>query len=199
MAGTSTAALQAQIDDTVGMMRENISKVSQRGERFDGLQNKTDSLSASAQGFRLGAGRARRRMNPWTRVYDDVAGGLSNLGSAGFKKIQEVSGSIYEAGSALLSALQENVIETEIQSPRISVTDDPSAFGIGGEEEYVEQNIVEKLVADWTTLPVLPQPLQEEETAHSDNTEFVKDNAEGSKPSEREHEPSGRQIGETEP
>ncbi|KAJ5445631.1 Synaptobrevin [Penicillium cf. griseofulvum] len=40
-----TAALQAQIDDTVGVMRENINKVSQR-----------------AQGFRRGANRVRKDM-----------------------------------------------------------------------------------------------------------------------------------------
>ena len=41
-AGNSkTAAIQAQIDDTVGIMRENITKVAERGERLDQLQDKT--------------------------------------------------------------------------------------------------------------------------------------------------------------
>ncbi|KAJ9652307.1 Vesicle membrane receptor protein (v-SNARE) [Neophaeococcomyces mojaviensis] len=57
-----TAALQAQIDDTVGVMRENITKVSQRGERLDSLQDKTDNLAVSAQGFRRGANRVRKQM-----------------------------------------------------------------------------------------------------------------------------------------
>jgi len=57
-----TAALQAQIDDTVGVMRENINKVSQRGERLDSLQDKTDNLAVSAQGFRRGANRVRTQM-----------------------------------------------------------------------------------------------------------------------------------------
>ena len=62
-AGNSrTQALQAQIDDTVGVMRDNINKVSQRGERLDALQNKTDDLAASAQGFRRGANRVRKAM-----------------------------------------------------------------------------------------------------------------------------------------
>lgn len=39
-----TAAIQAQIDDTVGIMRENITKVAERGERLDSLQDKTGSL-----------------------------------------------------------------------------------------------------------------------------------------------------------
>jgi len=62
---TRTAALQAQIDDTVGVMRENINKVSQRGERLDSLQDKTDNLATSAQGFRRGANRVRKQM--WWR------------------------------------------------------------------------------------------------------------------------------------
>ncbi|KAJ5263347.1 Synaptobrevin [Penicillium angulare] len=57
-----TAQLQAQIDDTVGVMRENINKVSQRGERLDSLQDKTDNLAVSAQGFRRGANRVRKQM-----------------------------------------------------------------------------------------------------------------------------------------
>ena len=54
--------LLQQIDDTVGVMRENINKVSQRGERLDSLQDKTDNLAVSAQGFRRGANRVRKQM-----------------------------------------------------------------------------------------------------------------------------------------
>ncbi|KAF7890004.1 uncharacterized protein EAF02_002419 [Botrytis sinoallii] len=57
-----TAALQATIDDTVGVMRENINKVSERGAHLDSLQDKTDSLAVSAQGFRRGANRVRKQM-----------------------------------------------------------------------------------------------------------------------------------------
>ena len=46
-AGNSkTAAIQAQIDDTVGIMRENITKVAERGERLDQLQDKTGAHSS---------------------------------------------------------------------------------------------------------------------------------------------------------
>ncbi|KAF9479805.1 synaptobrevin, partial [Pholiota conissans] len=55
-----TAAIQAQIDDTVGIMRDNITKVAERGERLDSLQDKTDNLAVSAQGFRRGANRVRK-------------------------------------------------------------------------------------------------------------------------------------------
>jgi len=57
-----TAAIQAQIDDTVGIMRENITKVAERGERLESLQDKTDNLAVSAQGFRRGANRVRKNM-----------------------------------------------------------------------------------------------------------------------------------------
>jgi len=57
-----TAAIQQQIDDTVGIMRENINKVADRGARLDTLQDKTDNLAQSAQGFRRGANRVRKQM-----------------------------------------------------------------------------------------------------------------------------------------
>lgn len=43
-------------------MRSNIFKVSERGERLDSLQDKTDNLATSAQGFRRGANRVRKQM-----------------------------------------------------------------------------------------------------------------------------------------
>lgn len=55
-------AIQQQIDDTVGIMRENINKVADRGARLDSLQDKTDNLAHSAQGFRRGANRVRKQM-----------------------------------------------------------------------------------------------------------------------------------------
>jgi len=57
-----TEQIQKQINDTVGIMRENINQVAQRGERLDALQDKTENLSVSAQGFRRGANRVRKQM-----------------------------------------------------------------------------------------------------------------------------------------
>jgi len=57
-----TQALQAEINSTVGIMRDNINKVSERGPRLDSLQDKTDNLAVSAQGFRRGANRVRKQM-----------------------------------------------------------------------------------------------------------------------------------------
>ncbi|CAI2175580.1 446_t:CDS:2 [Funneliformis geosporum] len=59
---SKTQHIQKQIDDTVGIMRENINQVAQRGERLDALQDKTENLTASAQGFRRGANRVRKQM-----------------------------------------------------------------------------------------------------------------------------------------
>ena len=57
-----TAQSQAQIEETVGVMRDNINKVHERGENLNSLQDKTDNLSVSAQGFRRGASRVRKQM-----------------------------------------------------------------------------------------------------------------------------------------
>ncbi|RYP24211.1 hypothetical protein DL765_000706 [Monosporascus sp. GIB2] len=57
-----TQALQEEIDNTVNVMRKNVEMVSQRGERLDALQDKTDNLAVSAQGFRRGANRVRKQM-----------------------------------------------------------------------------------------------------------------------------------------
>ena len=67
----STAELQAQIDDTVGVMRENIQKVVLRGEKLDALQDKTDYLSSSSQAFKRGPNQLRKQQ-----------GWLSTLNSA---------------------------------------------------------------------------------------------------------------------
>ena len=66
-----------QIDDTVGVMRENINKVSQRGERLDSLQDKTDNLAVSAQGFRRGANRVRKAVCQ-SETRDSIILGLAN-------------------------------------------------------------------------------------------------------------------------
>jgi len=60
--GSRTAQIQAQIDETVGVMRDNINKVNERGENLNSLQDKTDNLAVSAQGFRRGANQVRKRM-----------------------------------------------------------------------------------------------------------------------------------------
>ncbi|KAG9295999.1 hypothetical protein G9A89_011851 [Geosiphon pyriformis] len=57
-----TQVIQQKIDETVGIMRDNINRVAERGERLDVLQDKTENLHQSAQGFRRGANRVRKQM-----------------------------------------------------------------------------------------------------------------------------------------
>lgn len=57
-----TQQVSREIDDTIRAMRSNIIGVSERGERLDALQDKTDNLAVSAQGFRRGANRVRKQM-----------------------------------------------------------------------------------------------------------------------------------------
>jgi vesicle-associated membrane protein 4 len=64
-----------QIDDTVGVMRENLNKVADRGARLDHLQNKTDDLAQSAQSFRRGANQVRKKM--WWKVSATLGAALT--------------------------------------------------------------------------------------------------------------------------
>jgi hypothetical protein len=61
-APVSASRLQAQVDDTVRIMRENIKKVSERGENLDSLQGKTDDLHIYSDGFRRDANKVNKRM-----------------------------------------------------------------------------------------------------------------------------------------
>lgn len=54
--------LSQQIDDTVNVMKKNLESVAQRGEHIDQLQDKSENLNQSAQGFRRGANRVRKQM-----------------------------------------------------------------------------------------------------------------------------------------
>lgn len=56
------AATQADIDNTVAIMQDNLNKVAQRGDHLDSLQDKTDNLASSASQFRSGANRVRKQM-----------------------------------------------------------------------------------------------------------------------------------------
>lgn len=43
-------------------MRDNINRMTERGENLDSLHNKTENLAEAAQGFRKGANRVRKQM-----------------------------------------------------------------------------------------------------------------------------------------
>ncbi|PSS03216.1 synaptobrevin-domain-containing protein [Coniella lustricola] len=56
------AQIQGNMQSTINTMRNNINMANERGERIDNLQDKTDNLAVSAQGFRRGANRVRKQM-----------------------------------------------------------------------------------------------------------------------------------------
>ncbi|NXP58253.1 VAMP4 protein, partial [Chloropsis cyanopogon] len=57
--------VQNQVDEVIDVMQENITKVIERGERLDDLQDKSDSLSDNAAAFSKRAKHLRRQM--WWR------------------------------------------------------------------------------------------------------------------------------------
>ena len=59
---SSMEALQARVDDTVKAMQYNITKGGERGKTLDYLQDQTDRLAISAQGFHRGSNRVRKKM-----------------------------------------------------------------------------------------------------------------------------------------
>ncbi|KAL9013509.1 MAG: hypothetical protein Q9173_001806 [Seirophora scorigena] len=62
-----TAALQAQIDDTVNVMRQNIQRTEQRQGNINDLEHATDSLSEQAKNFQRGSNRVMREFR-WKNV-----------------------------------------------------------------------------------------------------------------------------------
>ncbi|KAL5116192.1 Vesicle membrane receptor protein (v-SNARE) [Pleosporales sp. CAS-2024a] len=57
-----TDAINQEIKAATDAMKRNVEQLNDRGERLDSLQNKTDNLATSAQGFRRGANRVRKQM-----------------------------------------------------------------------------------------------------------------------------------------
>ena len=54
--------IQGTIDQTIASMQSNLQKGADRGDHLNTLQDKTDNLATSAQGFRRGANRVRKQM-----------------------------------------------------------------------------------------------------------------------------------------
>ncbi|EMC94516.1 hypothetical protein BAUCODRAFT_43405, partial [Baudoinia panamericana UAMH 10762] len=59
---THAEAVQREINDVTNIVRQNLQATSQRGERLDNLENKTNALSGSANQFRTRANRVRKDM-----------------------------------------------------------------------------------------------------------------------------------------
>ncbi|KAK3071369.1 Vesicle membrane receptor protein (v-SNARE) [Teratosphaeriaceae sp. CCFEE 6253] len=58
----STKQVQDDLQKAVDVMTANMKLTSQRGERLDNLQDKTDALAGQASTFRRGANRVRKQM-----------------------------------------------------------------------------------------------------------------------------------------
>ncbi|CAJ0943075.1 unnamed protein product [Ranitomeya imitator] len=65
----SISSVQNQVDEVIDVMQENITKVIERGERLDELQDKSESLSDNATAFSSRARQLRRQM--WWRECKD--------------------------------------------------------------------------------------------------------------------------------
>ncbi|KAJ3109580.1 hypothetical protein HDU96_007183 [Phlyctochytrium bullatum] len=61
-APAKTAEIQAQVDEVIHVMHNNIEKVIGRGEKLDSLQNKTDDLQQGALQFKRGAAKVKSQM-----------------------------------------------------------------------------------------------------------------------------------------
>lgn len=124
LGGNDTAVLsnmqrQQQIGDTVNVIKEQINRISQRGERLDSLQDKTDDLAVPTLGFRHGANRVRKPLL-WSPLVKAI------------QAAQELGSSVYESGSTLFANQEgyqsedgaavpqdtENMIEDFLHSPR---------------------------------------------------------------------------------
>lgn len=55
-------AVQSQVQDVVGVMKQNIDKVVERGDCLDDLQDKSDNLADGARNFSNRAVRLRKKM-----------------------------------------------------------------------------------------------------------------------------------------
>ncbi|KAJ3104305.1 hypothetical protein HDU97_009381 [Phlyctochytrium planicorne] len=72
--GSKTAKVQAQVDEVINVMHNNIEKVIARGEKLENLKDKTDSLREGAIQFRKGASKVKSQM-----VWIDIEDASSNI------------------------------------------------------------------------------------------------------------------------
>ncbi|CZR63652.1 uncharacterized protein PAC_13549 [Phialocephala subalpina] len=202
-------SLQAQIDATVGVMRETINKVTQRGERLDSLQGssgndkpvtvhqaapggagsqpktsdamqaKTGEIAAIMRkniesvtergDHRLIYGRddgnlseqskrfyleAKRRQSEGllAKAYRSVAEGIARVGSEGYKAMQ----GLYESSSNLFIEPEKDEDGEKLGSHTPQHGNILEGFQELEEEEEEEgdENIVDDLLSQWTTLKV---------------------------------------------
>jgi hypothetical protein len=130
-------AKQVDIDATEALMQENIRKVSERGEKLDSLQDKTDNLSVSAQGFRRGTKGTKRQ--PQSEYWSNPLGWFSSS-----------SGSTDKV-PPLPDAVDAN--ETTVEVIAVESQNRFSALPASSPREEVgNMDEVDDLLKEWTTV-----------------------------------------------
>ncbi|KAG6852881.1 hypothetical protein C0991_008394 [Blastosporella zonata] len=61
-ARNSRAVVQAELAETISIMRDNIQSLSARGERLESLESRTENLVVAARGFRKSSNKVRNAM-----------------------------------------------------------------------------------------------------------------------------------------
>eukprot|EP00918_Siedleckia_nematoides_P099361 GHVU01217370.1.p1 GENE.GHVU01217370.1~~GHVU01217370.1.p1 ORF type:complete len:108 (+),score=9.12 GHVU01217370.1:410-733(+) len=64
---TRIVAVERELEDVTGLMKDNINKVIERGERIDSLVNKSSALSQEAFTFRSASKTMKRRV--WMKTF----------------------------------------------------------------------------------------------------------------------------------
>ncbi|KAI8607147.1 synaptobrevin-domain-containing protein [Chytriomyces sp. MP71] len=59
---SKTQQIQAQVQETIGVMNDNIHKVVQRGERLEDLNERSENLAQSSEAFKARSKEVRMKM-----------------------------------------------------------------------------------------------------------------------------------------
>ncbi|KAJ3076654.1 Vesicle-associated membrane protein 4 [Podochytrium sp. JEL0797] len=62
MSSNKTAQVQAQVNETIGVMQNNIAKVMERGERLEDLNQRSENLAQASSDFRTSSKEVRMKM-----------------------------------------------------------------------------------------------------------------------------------------
>jgi hypothetical protein len=131
-------------------MEANIDKILARGEKLDDLPPPDfGRLTSQSRSFNEVANRERRQRDIWTRAYDEVV----RLGSKGIDILQGLPGSFIDTGTGLFSeGGGERTAEHDHDRIQHSLRDE---YGRENdvEDEFEDENVVNKLLSEWTNLP----------------------------------------------
>jgi hypothetical protein len=130
---TKKGESQAEVDAVVAQMRENMRKVSERGERLDSLQDKTSDLNMAAQGFRRSAKRQQQ-----SGYWSNPLGWFNSSSSSNNKASSQPTAVDTSASSEVIVVEPRNRYEIIPASLR--------------REEMRSTDEVDDLLKEWTTV-----------------------------------------------